>query len=182
MPLSRAEQMSRIRGSNTSPELVLRRKLWARSLRYRVQYPTPKGRADLAFVRSRLAVFVDGCQWHGCPEHYVRPRTNTSFWAEKLAKNVARDQEQTISLRAVGWRVLRYWEHEIFVDAEAVASEIEKALIDQAEATRDSWRVWKVEPVDGSNAEISYMQLLGNPEICSIIEKIRSTRKWKRGK
>src|SRR5687768_10638296 len=106
--------MSRIRGRNTAPEIRLRQLLWRRGLRYRLAVRVSNVRPDLVFTGARLAVFVDGCFWHGCPEHYVRPRSsNAKFWAQKLQDNVSRDERQTLRLEADGWRVLRVWEHEL---------------------------------------------------------------------
>lgn len=103
------------RGRDTGPELALRRILHAQGLRYRVDYPLPfdrRRRADVAFTRARVAVFVDGCFWHGCPVHGTTPRTNTAFWADKIARNRSRDDDTTSRLHAAGWSVLRFWEHE----------------------------------------------------------------------
>jgi DNA mismatch endonuclease (patch repair protein) len=104
------------RGRDTGPELALRRALHARGLRYRVDHPLPfdrRRRADILFTRAKVAVFIDGCFWHGCPEHGTTPRTNSAFWAEKIARNRARDEDTTDRLREAGWLVLRFWEHEV---------------------------------------------------------------------
>lgn len=103
------------RGRDTGPELAVRRALHARGLRYRVDHPLPfdrRRRADIAFTRAKVAVFIDGCFWHGCPEHGTTPRTNTAFWAAKIARNRERDEDTTGRLDALGWTVLRFWEHE----------------------------------------------------------------------
>ncbi|MEC9363075.1 MAG: very short patch repair endonuclease [Pseudomonadota bacterium] len=104
--------MSRIRGRDTGPELTLRRAVWAEGLRYRVRNRL-KGRPDIVFASARVAVFVDGCFWHGCPAHSVKPKTRAAFWAEKIDRNKARDTEIRTVLRREGWTVLRFWEHEI---------------------------------------------------------------------
>jgi len=106
--------MSRQRRRDTEPELLLRRELHRRGLRFRVDAPIPglpRRRADVVFTRARIAVFVDGCFWHGCPEHATHPATNAQWWAAKLTRNVERDRETDEHLRAAGWTVLRYWEH-----------------------------------------------------------------------
>lgn len=91
-------------------------------------YPVPGQRRrtiDVAFTRHRLAVFVDGCFWHGCPEHGTAPRQNSEWWQTKLAANEARDRDTDVVLASQGWRVLRAWEHE---DPEKVADEIQRLL------------------------------------------------------
>lgn len=107
-------RMSSARRRDTAPELALRRALHARGLRYRVAYPVPGQRRrtiDVAFTRAKLAVFVDGCFWHGCPEHGTKPRSNSSWWREKLAANAARDADTDRVLETLGWAVVRIWEH-----------------------------------------------------------------------
>lgn len=99
---------------DTGCELLLRRRLHAAGMRYRVNYPVPGNRRrtiDIAFTSARVAVFVDGCFWHGCPEHGTRPRANAGWWSQKLAANQARDADTTALLRAAGWVVVRVWEH-----------------------------------------------------------------------
>lgn len=110
-----SNRMSTARRRDTAPEVALRRELHARGLRYRVTYPVPGQRRrsiDVAFTRAKVAVFVDGCFWHGCPEHGTRPRSNSLWWQEKLAANIARDTDTDRVLRDLGWLVLRIWEHE----------------------------------------------------------------------
>lgn len=107
-------RMSRQRRRDTSPEMQLRRALHARGHRYRVDAPLPgmpRRRADLLFTRARVAVSVDGCFWHSCPEHATSPAANADWWARKLAANVRRDRETDAHLRALGWHVVRIWEH-----------------------------------------------------------------------
>ena len=103
------------RRRDTGPEMAVRRLLHASGLRYRVDYPLPfdrRRKADIAFTRQRIAVFIDGCFWHGCPEHFVAPKTNSDYWRVKIAGNIARDQDSDSRLQAAGWIVLRSWEHE----------------------------------------------------------------------
>lgn len=107
--------MQAIRGRDTAPELALRRLLHARGLRYRIDSPPLPGvrrRADLVFGPARVAVFVDGCFWHRCPEHATEPRTNIDYWAPKLDRNVERDRETDALLTQAGWVSVRVWEHE----------------------------------------------------------------------
>jgi DNA mismatch endonuclease (patch repair protein) len=84
-------------------------------MRYRVDVPLPfdrRRRADIFFPRVGLFVFIDGCFWHGCPDHYVEPQSNPAYWRTKLVANAARDADTTARLIALGFRVLRIWEHE----------------------------------------------------------------------
>lgn len=105
---------------DTKPELALRRELWSRGLRYRVDVSPIKGvrrRADLVFTRAQVAVFVDGCFWHSCPTHATAPKANAKWWKEKLAANVERDRDTDARLDAAGWTVIRIWEHEGILEA-----------------------------------------------------------------
>lgn len=100
---------------DTAPEMALRRALHAAGHRFRVVYPVPANRRrtiDIAFTRAKVAVFVDGCFWHGCPEHGTQPRANSDWWTTKLAANKARDEDTDRLLREAGWHVIRIWEHE----------------------------------------------------------------------
>jgi len=109
-------RMTRNRRRDTKPELRLRRLLHAQGARYRVDFPIEAGeirvRPDLVFIRRRVAVFLDGCFWHGCPEHGNLPNRNRAYWAGKLARNHARDRRVTSELVKAGWTVVRAWEHE----------------------------------------------------------------------
>lgn len=121
-------RMSRTHGRDTAPELEVRRLLHGRGRRYRVNYRPLSGlrrTVDIAFTRHRLAVLIDGCFWHGCPIHYVEPKTRTDFWRTKIAGNLARDAETDQRLRDAGWIVLRFWEHE---DPAGVVTAIEGEL------------------------------------------------------
>ncbi len=100
---------------DTQPELALRRLLHASGLRYRVdRAPLPglRRRADIVFGPTKVAVFVDGCFWHGCPQHGTSPRTNSAYWSAKLQRNRARDLDTDAQLTGAGWLVVRAWEHE----------------------------------------------------------------------
>jgi DNA mismatch endonuclease (patch repair protein) len=184
MGLSRSEQMSRIRGAHTTPERTLRSAMWSAGLRgYRINVRTPGGRADAAFVRHRVAVFIDGCFWHGCPEHYVRPRSRAAFWAGKLRGNVDRDRRQTAILEAAGWHVCRCWEHEVFTDLVTVVSRIRDAVRGarpQALAPVTSWRVVRVEVADAStDLERRTMEDLRDASMTCWEVRRRTTHKWK---
>lgn len=117
------------RRRDTRPEMAVRRLLHASGLRYRVDVPLSfdrRRRADIVFSRQRVAVFIDGCFWHGCPQHYRPPTSDPEqFWQSKLAENRRRDSDTDARLRADGWVVLRFWEHEY---PEEVADRIREAL------------------------------------------------------
>jgi len=119
----RSLTMSRIKGSNTGPELRLRKALWAAGLRYRLKYKLP-GKPDLVMVSARLAVFVDGCFWHGCPDHGVRPADNSDYWNEKIEGNIRRDERINSQLRKLSWTVMRLWEHEVRNELPRVVDQI----------------------------------------------------------
>ena len=171
--------MARIRGRHTRPELLIRRLLWAEGFRYRLHFRTPGGRADLAFPRRKLAVFVDGCFWHGCPDHYVRPRSSNGFWSDKLRTNVQRDVDQTLRLEEAGWRVCRIWEHEVFEDPYAALRLVRRALKEARWKPGDSWRVLNVVEIDPlRDREKRYMcELRGRERGRTRIQR-RSTKKW----
>lgn len=102
------------KGKNTKPERRLRSLLHKAGLRYRVSVrpiPTLRRTADVVFTSAKVAVFVDGCFWHGCPDHGSTPASNRDFWATKIAGNRARDAETTALLEQAGWTVVRVWEH-----------------------------------------------------------------------
>ena len=110
----RSDVMSRIRGrGNKDTELALIRIFRAHRITGWRRHQPVFGKPDFVFPRWRLAVFVEGCSWHGCPQHATKPRNNATFWRKKFAANKARDRLVTRILRSRGWRVLRIWEHEL---------------------------------------------------------------------
>lgn len=120
--------MANTRGRDTTSELALRRAVHALGLRYRVDVrpvPSIRRRADLVFARATVAVFLDGCFWHGCPEHISWPRRNAAYWRSKIEANQRRDIETDGLLRASGWTVVRVWEHEVPSEA---ARQIERVV------------------------------------------------------
>ena len=126
------------RRRDTSAEMALRRELHARGLRYRVDYPPLpqlKRRADIVFTRQRVAIFCDGCFWHGCPDHGTWPKNNADWWREKIEANKRRDADTDARLGAAGWIVLRVWEHE---DPRQSADSIERALTKRGRAARSA--------------------------------------------
>jgi DNA mismatch endonuclease (patch repair protein) len=124
----RSQVMGAIRArSNKDTELKLAAILRSARITGWRRHQRLPGRPDFAFARKRLALFVDGCFWHGCPKHGRQPGTNTSYWAEKLARNKARDRSVSRSLRQTGWTVIRIWEHHLSAPA-AVSARIARAL------------------------------------------------------
>lgn len=181
MALSRSQNMARIKSADTKPEMRLRQALWASGLRYRLHFKIEKIRPDLVFVGRKLAIFVDGCQWHGCPEHYVRPRTHNEFWQRKLLENIERDTKQTQILKAQGWIVYRIWEHEIWESLPEIVIRINALALEHKELLSMNWRVFKVDIIDAeTDLERRYLRVLESPNTVQVIEKIRSTKKWKR--
>lgn len=125
--------MQRLPRRDTAPEIALRRALHRRGLRFRIHRTDLPGRPDIALARLRLAIFVDGCFWHGCPEHAVAPKNNAAWWAEKIGTNRARDLRKDAELRRIGWDVIHVWEHE---DPERVAARLEQRWRSAASARR----------------------------------------------
>ncbi|MCY4068676.1 MAG: very short patch repair endonuclease [Acidimicrobiaceae bacterium] len=116
------------RSRDTGPEMAVRSAVHRRGIRFRVSVrPQPElaRTADLVLRKTRIAVFVDGCYWHGCPEHHTQPATNSEYWAAKIARNAERDRETTAYLEQAGWTVLRFWEHE---DPEEAADKVQEAV------------------------------------------------------
>jgi DNA mismatch endonuclease (patch repair protein) len=122
--------MKRVRLRDTGPELALRRELHRLGLRYRLHRPVLPGvrrRPDIVFGPRRVAVFIDGCFWHGCPQHGTTARRNRKFWLEKIGTNKLRDADTDRRLRKAGWQVLHVWEHE---DPKVAADKVLRAVLD----------------------------------------------------
>jgi DNA mismatch endonuclease (patch repair protein) len=130
-----SRRMARTRGRDTAPELAIRRILHARGLRYFVDRAPIQGlrrRADVVFPRARVAVYVDGCFFHGCPQHGTWPKHNAEFWRDKIETNRARDLDTDARLEDAGWAVIRVWEHE----DPAHAAHIVEAVVTERRALR----------------------------------------------
>lgn len=127
--------MKKVRTRDTGPEMAVRRLLSAHGLRYRVNYK-PKspqlGRStiDIAFPGKQIAVFIDGCFWHNCPEHGEIPKANNKWWQKKFKENTERDERVTNTLKEGGWQVQRFWSHEV---PEDVCQFIREAIDDTSE-------------------------------------------------
>lgn len=124
----RSANMRANRRADTKPEMALRRALHSQGLRYRKDYrldlaPGARVRPDIAFTARRVAVFVDGCFWHVCPQHGTQPAANTWYWQPKLLRNVERDRAADAALTAAGWEVVRIWEHEPVAAAVAAVTD-----------------------------------------------------------
>ncbi|MGW0764010.1 very short patch repair endonuclease [Streptomyces sp. NPDC002676] len=135
---ARRRNMQAIRSRDTKPERLIRRLVHAQGLRYRVSarpLPDLRRTADMVFRPAKVAVFIDGCYWHGCPEHYIPPRTNSGYWSEKVLKNVQRDRETDQHLKDAGWLVLRFWEHE---PSEVCAQHIAAVVTERRSGLRKS--------------------------------------------
>lgn len=132
--LSKSEQMARVRSRDTACEMKIRRALWSRGLRYRLETGNLPGRPDIVFRRERIAIFVDGCFWHRCPVHFTAPKRNSEFWDAKIRRNVQRDERVDLELTRSDWSVLRIWEHEIDEELEASADRIHRFVLDRREA------------------------------------------------
>jgi len=126
MAMTRSENMSHIKGKDTSIEMKLRKALWSRGVRYRKTCKDVFGKPDICFKTKKIAVFCDSEFWHG--ELYLEkkkvPKTNTKYWIEKFKRNIARDKEVNEKLKAEGWTVLRFWESEINKDVDGCVLKI----------------------------------------------------------
>ena len=128
-PTERSDIMRRVHSRDTSPELALRRALWAANLKgYRVSPPSVPGKPDVAYIGKQIAVFVDGCFWHGCPKCYRRPSSNEAYWDAKVARNRQRDKMCTARLRRAGWSVLRCWEHDVAADVDKCVRKVQRTM------------------------------------------------------
>lgn len=118
---------------DTACELAVRSAVHRMGLRFRTDWPLPgtRRRADLAFISAKVAVFVDGCFWHGCPQHASWPKANAGWWRAKLKGNVTRDRDTDTRLSATGWKVLRFWEHEECTAAARAIARVVRARLRQ---------------------------------------------------
>ncbi len=111
--LQRSYNMSRIKSSNTKLEKEFRKYIWSRNLRgYRIKTKI-LGKPDLYFPKQRIAVFIDGCFWHKCPDHFISPKSRNKYWDKKIENNAKRDKNVTFELNNQEIKTLRFWEHEL---------------------------------------------------------------------
>ena len=120
----RSKTMSSIRSKDTKIELEIRKRLHKRGLRYRKNVNNLPGKPDIVFSRKKVIVFCDSCFWHGCDKHFRKPKTNKKYWDQKINGNIQRDKEIFIKYQKEGWKVLRFWEHEINSNPDDVVEKI----------------------------------------------------------
>lgn len=129
-PISRSENMRRIKSKETTIEIILRKELWKRGLRYRKNAKDVYGKPDIVFKGKKLAIFADSEFWHG--KHLLEgkyiPKTNTEFWVNKITRNIERDKEVNEKLKSEGWTILRFWEADIRKNLFECADTIERVL------------------------------------------------------
>lgn len=126
---TRSRIMAAIKGKDTSPELEVRRILWGMGNRYRIHDRTVHGTPDISIKKKKVAIFIDGCFWHGCANCYREPKSNVRYWREKIVKNKRRRKSVLELLRKDQWTVMQFWEHEILPSPQNVASEINSVLV-----------------------------------------------------
>jgi len=137
----RSEVMSKIRSKNTKPEMTLRKALFVKGFRYRINYKELPGKPDIVFPKYKIAIFVHGCFWHGhdigCIDSHI-PKTNTSFWIEKITKNKERDKKNIAQILSMGWNVLVVWDCEIQQknNIELIIEKITSAIQEKVHSTK----------------------------------------------
>ena len=124
----RSKVMASIRGKNTKPEVTIRKILWMKGMRYRIHNKSVFGTPDISIKKKKIAIFVDGCFWHGCNRCYKEPKTNVEFWRNKIIQNKKRRIKVRRHLKKEGWRILEFWEHEINSDPILVSKKIKLVL------------------------------------------------------
>jgi DNA mismatch endonuclease, patch repair protein len=126
----RSAQMSRIRSTQTKPEITLRKALWGEGIRYRINYKKLPGKPDIIITSKKVIVFIDGEFWHGYDWETKKQKikTNRSFWIPKIERNMERDTENNKTLKKLGYTVLRFWEHELKKDLNACLEKIREVL------------------------------------------------------
>jgi len=120
----RSKVMSSIKGKNTNPEITIRKLLWKKGIRYRIHNKSIYGTPDISIKTDRIAVFIDGCFWHGCRRCYKEPATNTAFWREKIHNNKKRRLKVRKVLKKQGWYMQEFWEHQINSSPQSVIDSI----------------------------------------------------------
>lgn len=124
----RRKIMSSIRGKDTKPEIIVRKLLWSKGVRYRIHNKEIFGTPDIAIGKKKLVIFVDGCFWHGCKKCYKEPKTNVEFWKKKRIYNIQRRLKVRKELKKKGWNVLEFWEHQINLEPKKILERISSHL------------------------------------------------------
>lgn len=127
-PETRRKNMQAIRSHNTSLENIVCSNLWRRGLRFRRNVRSLVGKPDIAVKKYKVAIFLDSCFWHSCPEHGNLPKTNVKYWIKKLERNKVRDNEVNEHYKSKGWHILRIWEHEVKADLQGTLNAIEQFI------------------------------------------------------
>ena len=125
---TRSRVMSSIKGKNTKPETTIRKILWSQGFRYRIHDRSIIGTPDISSKKEKLAIFIDGCFWHGCKRCYKEPKSNVGFWRKKILDNRKRRNEVRFQLRKEGWMVLEFWEHEVNQEPQKILEKISPHL------------------------------------------------------
>ncbi len=121
--------MSQIKGKDTGLEKLFRKSVAGLKIKgYRLNAKTT-GKPDLYFPKNKIAVFIDGCFWHGCPRCYTSPATNKKFWSDKIKSNTKRDKTVNTELRKDGIRVVRFWGHEVETNSDRCAGKLQKIIV-----------------------------------------------------
>ena len=165
-PAQRSYNMSRIRSRNTTPERAVRRELWRRGYRYRLNDRRLPGSPDLVLPKYRAVIFINGCFWHGhrgCTKYTV-PKTNEQFWREKVARNIARDELNAQRLDTLAWTVITVWECELGKNTDATIDRIE-ADLRAAKEKYDKWTALRRE-----SREYAREQARKHREILALVE------------
>jgi DNA mismatch endonuclease (patch repair protein) len=132
--ISRSNQMRAIKSKNTTPEMILRKALFKRGLRYRIHYKKLTGKPDIVLVKKKVVIFCDSEFWHGgqnWEDKKNRIKANREYWIPKIEKNIERDKINNYELNRLGWKVLRYWEKDIKKNIEIIVAEIIKVLVER---------------------------------------------------
>jgi len=124
----RSEIMSAVRSKDSKIEILFRKELWKSGLRYRKNSGKYFGKPDIVLPKHKTAIFIDSCFWHGCKKHCRIPETRKKYWTEKIQRNKERDTEVIHHYRKIGWKLFRFWEHEISKNIDKIISKISKTL------------------------------------------------------
>ncbi|MCY7858140.1 very short patch repair endonuclease [Bacillus haynesii] len=125
----RSATMRAVKSKGSKIELMVRKELWKRGLRFRVNTKTLFGKPDISIKKLKLVIFIDSCFWHGCPYHARMPKSNVDFWRNKIERNIERDKEVTNHYKKRGWSIIRVWEHSLKDDFKGTVDRIHKEIV-----------------------------------------------------